>query len=124
MENCVNTTAKVQELVIVIATQSQNPSVVTPDFLKYSGILPDGVEVARPPLYTNQVVQVVLDNNVTITAQPNRLVIAELMDGKTRETIQGPEMACRYVSALPNLEFQAVGINPRGYASFGSQLFL
>ncbi|NET08655.1 MAG: hypothetical protein F6K16_28960 [Symploca sp. SIO2B6] len=106
---------KVQEFVLVLATKGQNPSILNSDFLRYSGIVPEEMELARDPIYTNQLLQIAYTNGLVITAQPNRIVFSELLQDKTTEDIVSPAIAQKLVEALPKLDYQAVGINPRGY---------
>ena len=44
----------VQELSLVIAVERQDPSLLTPDFLRYSGIIPQDWEVSRQPVRAQQ----------------------------------------------------------------------
>lgn len=40
-----------QELAIVLTAKNHNPSILNPDFLKCSGIIPSEWELSRQPLY-------------------------------------------------------------------------
>ncbi|MBE9077167.1 hypothetical protein IQ241_07635 [Romeria aff. gracilis LEGE 07310] len=106
---------KVQEFVLVLATKGQSPSILNADFLKYSGIVSEDMELAREPIYTNQLIQIGYKNGLVITAQPNRIVFSELLQGKSTAEITAPSIARKLVEALPKLNYQAIGINPRGY---------
>lgn len=108
----------VQELVIVIAAKNNNPTILTADFLKYSGIIPGDWELARQPVFTNSASQVVFTNGVSIVAETNRIIFIEQVADKSADSITIPQIARKYVETLPNAEYQAVGLNPRGYASF------
>jgi hypothetical protein len=108
----------VQELVIVIAAKNNNPTIVTADFLKYSGIIPSDWELARQPVLTNSVAQVIFTNGVSIVAETNRVIFIEAVADKSSDSITIPQIARKYVETLPNAEYQAIGLNPRGYASF------
>jgi hypothetical protein len=107
----------VQELAIAIAAENLNPTAVNPDFLKYSDIVPEEWELARPPVYTNQLVQLVFQSGVAIVAQPNRIIFLEAINEKEQSAVQVARIADRYVAKLPNVEYQAVGINPKGYVT-------
>lgn len=61
----------VQEIGISIAAKDLNPSALNPDFLKYSDIIPSDWELARPPVYTNRMVQIVFKNGLSLIAQPH-----------------------------------------------------
>ncbi|MGF1675599.1 MAG: hypothetical protein ACFCUV_18230 [Rivularia sp. (in: cyanobacteria)] len=107
-----------QDLVIVIAAKNHKPGLLNPDFLKCSGIIPSDWELARQPVNANNVSQVVFINGITITAEPQRIIFAQPVKDVDVESILIPEIARKYVNALPLLEFEAVGINPRGYVPF------
>ncbi|NET37269.1 MAG: hypothetical protein F6K19_35460 [Cyanothece sp. SIO1E1] len=113
-----NRTITVQELAVVIATQGQNPGILNLDFLKYSGIVPADWSLARDPVYTQQVVQLAFQNGMVITAEPNRILMAEMVEGKATTDILAPGMARKLIDALPHMEYQAIGLNPRGYVPF------
>lgn len=108
----------VPELVIVIAAKNNNPTILTADFLKYSGIIPSDWELARQPVLTNSVAQVIFTNGVSIVAETNRVIFIEAVADKSSDSITIPLIAHKYVETLPNAEYQAIGLNPRGYASF------
>lgn len=111
-------TLNVQELAIAIAANNLNPTVLNPDFLKYTDIIPSDWEPARPPVYTNQLVQIVFQSGVAIVAQPNRVIFLEAINDKAVQDVQVAAIAERYVEKLPNVEYEAVGINPKGYVTF------
>lgn len=109
------TTVKVQEFVMVLATKGQSPSVLNAEFLKYSDVVPESWKLARDPVYTEQIIQIAYENGVVITAQPTRIILSELLQDKSVEETFVPEIAQKLVAVLPKLDYQAVGINPRGY---------
>lgn len=107
-----------QELSITIAAQNQSPAVFNLEFLIYSGIIPGEWELTRQPIYTPQVVQLSFQNNVTITAQPGRIVFTELIGGKDFTKLEVIHVARRCIQSLPNMEYQGIGINPAGHVEF------
>ncbi len=108
----------VQNLVIVTATKNHSPSILNPDFLKCSGIVPQDWNLARQPVYTNSAAQVIFTNGISIIAEPNRVIFMEPIGDKTMSELNIAEIAGKYVQTLPKVEYEAVGINPRGYVSF------
>ncbi|KYC34735.1 hypothetical protein WA1_49285 [Scytonema hofmannii PCC 7110] len=110
----------VQDLVIVVAAKNHSPSILNPDFLKCSGIVPQDWNLARQPIYTNNAAQVIFTNGISIIAEPNRVIFMEPIGDKTMSELNIAEIARKYVQTLPNVEYEAVGINPRGYVSFAS----
>lgn len=111
----------VQELVIVIAAKNLSPTILNPDFLKYSGIVPADWELARQPIFTNSVVSVVFQNGISIVAEPQRVMFMEVIEGKAASSVAVPGIARKYVQTLPNVEYQAMGLNPRGFVAFENQ---
>jgi hypothetical protein len=110
-----NRTLTLQNLAIAIATKNHNPSILTFDFLKYSDIIPSDWELARQPVVNNQVSQIVFRNGISVAAQQDLLSFVEVVGTKDISELQVPAIAHNYVKALPNVEYQAVGIDIRGY---------
>lgn len=106
-----------QELNIAIATQNHSPSILTFDFLKYSGIIPLDWKPAQQPVVTSQGSQVIFDNGLSIVAQPQVLNFVELISAKQIQEIQIPEIVHNYINALPKVEYHAMGINLKGYVT-------
>lgn len=113
-----NKTIQIQELAIAITAKNLNPNVVNLDFLKYSNIISSEWELARQPVYTKTLTQLVFQNGIAIVAQPNRIVFAETIDAAYIEELQISQIAVKYIEKLPNVEYQAVGINPKGFVTF------
>ncbi|BAY62116.1 hypothetical protein NIES22_21830 [Calothrix brevissima NIES-22] len=109
-----------QELAIAIAAKNLNPTVLNPDFLKYTGVIPGDWELGRPPVYSNGIAQMVFSNGLSIVAQPNRIVINEAIGTRELQEIQVAQIACQLVDKLPKVDYQSVGINPVGLFMFGS----
>lgn len=104
-----------QNLGIAIAVENYNCSILTYDFLKYGDIVPLDWELAREPIMSNQGSQVIFQNGVSITAQQGILSFSEVISSKDIAEIQTPAIAHRYIQALPNSDYQALGIDLRGY---------
>ncbi|MEA5576533.1 hypothetical protein [Anabaena sp. UHCC 0451] len=111
---------EIQELAIAITAKNLNPTVMTPDFLKYTGIVPADWELAREPVFNNVVVQLFYKTGVGIVAQPNNVTIVEAIGTKQLAEIQIPKITQQLVEKLSQVEYQRVGINPRGFVTFNS----
>lgn len=109
---------EIQEFVIAIAVKQQNPTVLTADFLKYSGIVPNEWELARPPILTNAAAQVVYQNGVSVVAEVNRVVFSELIGTKEPQELAIPAIARKYIETLTQVSYQAISLNFRGYVIF------
>jgi hypothetical protein len=106
-----------QELAIVISVKTQNPNLLNEDFLKQTGIVPIDWKLAREPIYTDRVAQIVFENGFSIAAQPDRVMFIEAIGDKDINTINVGEVAQKYVSTLKLADYQAVGINFRSYVA-------
>lgn len=112
-----NSTVTVQELAIVVAVNELSPTIFNPDFLKSSGIVAAGAELARQPVYSNQAAQVVFQDGTSIAAQDNRLMFTQALGSKSDTEVQIGAIAQRCINVLQQASYQAVGINLRGYVS-------
>jgi hypothetical protein len=110
-----------QEFGIIIAAKNHNPTLLNPDFLKYSGIVPTEWELARQPISTQNGSQVAFTNGVLIVAEPTRVIFIEAIEAKAAAEIIIADIAKKYVQTLPNVEYEAVGLNPRSYMNFDQQ---
>lgn len=110
-----------QEFGIIIAAKNHNPTILNPDFLKYSGIVPQEWELVRQPTYTQNVSQLAFTNGIMIVAEPTRVIFIEAIEQKAINDITVAEIAKKYVQTLPNIQYEGVGLNPRGYISFEQQ---
>ncbi|MBD2693710.1 hypothetical protein [Anabaena catenula] len=112
---------EIQELAIVIIAKNLNPTVLTPDFLKYTGVVPADWELAKQPVYTNGVVQIFFTNGLGIVAQPNSVTLLESIGTKPAGEVLVPKITQNLINKLSQVEYQTVGINPRGFTTFNSE---
>jgi hypothetical protein len=111
---------QISEIAVSIVAKNLNPAVLNPDFLKYTGIIPADWELANQPVYNNNLVQLIYKNGVGIIVQPNRLNVLEMIGPKTPVEIQVAAVASQLIEKLSQIEYQAVGINPKGFVGFAS----
>ncbi|MFN5241747.1 MAG: hypothetical protein ACK513_00680 [Aphanizomenon sp.] len=111
---------QLSEIAIALVAKDLNPAVLNPDFLKYTGIIPTDWELANQPIYNNNLVQLVYKNGVGIIVQPNRLNVLEMIGGKRPAEIQLATIALQLIEKLSEIEYQAVGINPKAFVNFPS----
>ncbi|MDZ7969661.1 MAG: hypothetical protein RM368_32760 [Nostoc sp. DedSLP03] len=110
-----------QEFGIIIAAKNHNPAILNPDFLKYSGIVPQEWELVQQPISTQNLSQLAFTNGIMIVAEPTRVIFIEAIEQKAIKEITVAEIAKKYVQTLPNIQYEGVGLNPRGYISFEQQ---
>jgi hypothetical protein len=108
----------IQEIAIAIAAKQHNPTILTPDFLKYSGIVPNSWELAKPPIITDSTAQVVFENDIGITAYVNRVIFTEVIATKEPTDVEIPSLVSKYLKTLPQVDYQGVSINFRGHVFF------
>ena len=53
------------------------------------------------------------------TAQPNRIVITELIAGKSQAEIVAPAIARNFIEKMPKIDYQVLRINPKVYLGCG-----
>lgn len=115
----------IQDNVIVFAVAGNSQPVANAEFLQLSGIIPQGYKLARQPVYTQQSSQLTFtdsnDNVISIVSETNRIIFMEAVGNREISSLQIASIASKYAKALPNMEIEAVGINPRGYVSFTSE---
>jgi hypothetical protein len=109
-----------QELAIVVSVTTENPTILNESFLKQTGIVPSDWKLARDPIYTDRVAQIVFENGFSIAAQPDRVMFLEAIGDKDIATVRAGEVAQKYVSTLKLANYQAVGINFRSYVAHNS----
>ncbi|MGF1676746.1 MAG: hypothetical protein ACFCUV_24165 [Rivularia sp. (in: cyanobacteria)] len=111
----------IQDLAIFVVAKNHKSHLVNIDFLECSGTIPSNWELARQPVNTDNVSQVVFTNGIAITAEPQRVIFAQSIRNVEEESILIPEIAQKYASALPLMEFKAVVVNLRSYVPFEEQ---
>jgi hypothetical protein len=112
---------EIQEIAIAIAAKQHNPTILTPDFLKYSGIIPSEWELARQPIVTNTASQVVFQNGINIVAEVNRIIFVESITTKEPQDVEIPAIASKYLETLAQVDYQGISINFRGHVMFEQQ---
>ncbi len=104
---------EIQEIAITIAAKNLNPTLLTEEFLKFSGIIPGDWELTKQPILSPAGSQVSFQNGVSIVAQPRTISFVEGIGNKTIQELQIPAIAQQYVEKLPKAEFQNLTINPK-----------
>jgi hypothetical protein len=105
---------------IVVATKKPAISTITPEFFNGAGISDSEIELVSDHIYTKNYARMELAHNISISGELNRVTFSEAMVGKSLELLKVPGMAKRYTQTLSNLEYEAIGLNFRGFLSFPS----
>jgi hypothetical protein len=104
---------EIQEIAIAITAKNLNPTMLSEEFLKFSGIVPDEWELAKQPIVGPNGSQVTFQNGVSIVAQPRTITLMEGIANKSLSDLQMPSIAHLYVEKLPKAEYQSLSINPK-----------
>jgi hypothetical protein len=113
-----NPTPAVEELAISIVAKNLNPTLLTREFLVYSGIIPSDWSLASQPILNSQVAHVAFTNGINISIQMSAVTFSENILAKTRESVIVPTLIRKYIQTLPNIEYQSIGINPSIFFTF------
>ncbi|MEM8780775.1 MAG: hypothetical protein AAGF26_18300 [Cyanobacteria bacterium P01_G01_bin.49] len=109
---------EMQELAIAISAKNLNPTMLSQEFLKQTGIVPSDWELAKQPVLGPNFSQVVFQNGVSIVAQPRTITIMESIGTKTLSELNIPNIASQYIEKLPNAEYQRLSISPKSLIPF------
>ncbi|WP_375501546.1 hypothetical protein [uncultured Nostoc sp.] len=107
-----------EELAIAILINNHNPSILTLDFLQYSGIVPSNWELAESPILNSEMARIRFTNDTIISTQYDRIVFSQTIEDKIFEDVQIPKIVNKYIETLPNADYQGVGINPNCFITF------
>ena len=107
-----------EEFTISIAAKNLDPTMLNPDFLKFSGIVPNEWELAKQPTNSPGGSQVNFQNGVNVISQPGSISFIEAMANKDLKQLQFAQVAQKYVQKLPLAEYQAINISPKVIVPF------
>lgn len=101
------------ELSVVLVTNQNDPSILNPDFLRYTGIVDKSLKVSQPPISTPVLSYVVFDGDIGIRAEPNRFVFEQKGQPLNDDECVVPPIAGRFVQELSHINYTAIGINAK-----------
>ncbi len=102
-----------EEIAVTIAAQNLTPTILSQDFLKFSGIIPQDWELAQQPVLNPALAQLAFQNGITIVAQPGTISISESVGNKMLKELQVPQIATKYVEKLPHAEYVGLSNSPK-----------
>jgi hypothetical protein len=108
----------IQDLSIVLNAPDHNSTLLTPEFLTGTGIIPTDWELSRPPVISTRASQIVFKNGVTLLAQPGAIIFSQTLPDQGTNDVDIPEIARKYASTLSNLNYQTVDINSKRFVPF------
>jgi hypothetical protein len=103
---------------IVAATRKPAVSTINSDFFSGAGIIEGDTKLVSQPASARNFSRMEFEKNIVVVGEGNRVIFSETMLDKTPEQLGIPVIAGKYIQTLPNLEYEAIGINIRGFLSF------
>lgn len=111
--NSDSTTKFIEELSIIIAAQDLTPTMMSPDFLKFSGIISKEWELSQQPVLNPNFAQLNFTNGIGIIAQPRTITISESLGNKKLEDLAIYNVASKYIAKLPHAEYVGLSFSPK-----------
>lgn len=108
----------IQEVAIVLQATNLDPAILNPSLFNYGAIFPTDWEALQQPVFQRNQVQIAFKNGIRLAVQPNRVVLSELVLGKDIHGLQVATLMAKWIEALPNINYRALGVNPTGMVSF------
>jgi hypothetical protein len=108
-----NTTNFIEEISIIIAAQDLTPTMMSQEFLKFSGIIPKEWELSQQPVLNPNFAQLNFTNGININAQPRMITISESLGNKQLENLAIAEVASNYIAKLPHAEYMGLSFSPK-----------
>ena len=108
----------IQEIAIAVSAKDLKPAMLSEDFLKLSGVIPNDWELARQPIANPRLTQMVFKNGVGILAQARTFAFTEALGSKNPADLKAPDVARKYVQKLPNAEYQSLSVSPKSLIPF------
>ena len=108
----------IDEISIIIAAQDLTPTMMSEDFLKFSGIVPKDWELSQQPILNPTAAQLNYTNGISVTAQPRTINFSEALNNKKLEDVVIPEIVTKYLEKLPHAEYLGMSLSPKMLVPF------
>ena len=102
----------IEEISIIIAAQDLSPTMMSQEFLKFSGIIPQEWELAQQPVLNPNFARLNFTNGIGIDAQPRSITFSETLNNKQAE-LAIHQVADRYIKKLPYAEYMGLSLSPK-----------
>ena len=96
---------------VVVLADRHNPTILHPAFLESQKITVAGWELASPPICTPPIAVVKYQNGITFITELEKFQVLDEGIGDNVADSTAPELARRYITALPHVRYTAVGLN-------------
>ncbi len=111
--NSPSKTRFIEEISIIIAAQDLTPTMMSQDFLKFSGIIPQEWELSQQPVLNPNFAQLNFTNGVGINAQPGTITLSESLNNQQLEKLAIHHVASKYIEKLPHAQYMGLSFSPR-----------
>ena len=111
--NSSNTTQYIEEVSIIIAAKNLTPTMMSQDFLKFSGIIPKEWELAQQPVLNPNYAQLNFTSGININAQPRTITISQSLGNKKLEELDVAAVASKYIEKLPHADYIGLSCSPK-----------
>ncbi len=111
--NSPSRTQFIEEISLIIAAQDLTPTMMSQDFLKFSGIIPKEWELSKQPVLNPNFAQLNFTNGVGVTAQPGNITLSESLNNKNPEDLAIPLVGGNYIEKLPHAEYMGLSFSPK-----------
>jgi hypothetical protein len=102
----------IEEISIIIAAEGLSPTMMSQEFLKFSGIIPQEWELAQQPVLNPNFARLNFTNGIGIDAQPRSITFSETLHNKQAE-LAIHQVANRYIEKLPHAEYMGLSLSPK-----------
>ncbi|MEM6613277.1 MAG: hypothetical protein AAF652_13675 [Cyanobacteria bacterium P01_C01_bin.72] len=102
-----------EEISLIVAAQDLTPTMMSQDFLKFSGVIPQEWEIAQQPVLSPNFAQLNFTNGVGINAQPRSITVSESLKNKKVKDIQIHQVVEKYLAKLPHAEYMGLSFSPK-----------
>ena len=111
--NFSSATQYIEEISIIIAAKDLTPTMMSQDFLKFSGIIPKEWELAQQPVLNPNYAQLNFTSGININAQPRTITISQSLGNKKLEELDVAAVASKYIEKLPHAEYMGLSCSPK-----------
>lgn len=94
---------------VVVLAENNNPTILNPDFLIRTKIVPSDWALNEPPLTTPAFSRINYSTGVLFTVDPERFTVQDSAPGG--EFFPVPEIAVKYIEKIPHVKYHSLGIN-------------
>lgn len=101
------------EFSIVVVASDCNPTILNPDFLERTNIVPESWDwkVSKPVITTPPISIVTYNNSVSISVEPNKFQVVHSLFNVSPINSKCPDIAIKYIEVLPHVRYTSVGHN-------------